>query len=139
MRPTRDRVQCDPVSSGPASSLRARPRWGRIALAVALGVAPFVMAALWLQRSHVVVYRAWGDECAVTIRYAAHDAERGPIEAHGAWQSEIVTLEHGEVASVVVSAGRECDVVRCELEEDGVVVARAEGRAAAICSAATAR
>jgi hypothetical protein len=109
-------------------------------LLVTLLLALSVGGAWWLRRPHAIVYRASADAgCEFEVRFAEREREAGPLRATGAWQSDVIELAHGDVASIVVSPGPRCRSVRCELLEDGAVVARTEGAAAAICSAWTAR
>jgi hypothetical protein len=113
-----------------------RSRWWALALLVSTTLAG---GAYWLRRPHVIVYRASATECEIEVRHATHDGDAAPVRVRDRWESGAIELVHGDVASVVVTPGPECETVRCELVEDGVVVSRAEGRRGAICSAWTAR
>lgn len=104
-----------------------------IGVVVAIGTAGEVA---WLRRSHRVVYLAEG--CEMQIRHTTHEGDAAVVDARGRWE-RAVELTHGDVASLVVTPAPSCDEVRCAIVEDGVEVARAEGRAGAICSAWTAR
>lgn len=118
---------------------RARPRWHVIAAPVLLACIPLLGGLYWIQRPHEVVYRASASGCGYSVRYATHEGEIGPVAVRDRWETAAIPLVHGDVASMVVMTGPGCAVVRCELEEDGRVVARSEGTAAAICTAWTAR
>ena len=111
-----------------------------MAVPVGLACVPLMGGLYWIQRPHEIVYRASSERCgSYSVRYATHEGEEGPLEASGTWATPVVPLVHGDVASLVATSGRGCALVRCEIEEDGQIVARSEGTAAALCSAWTAR
>lgn len=113
----------------------------RLILFTVLAVAGSVSsaAALYLNRTHVIVYRAVAPDCDATVQYGTSD-ERPSATFHGPWEQGPVDVTHGEVASMSVLAGPDCAApVRCEIIEDGVSVVSGSGPIGALCSAATAR
>ncbi len=106
---------------------------------VLVACVPLLGGLYWIQRPHAIVYRAFAAGCGYRVRYGTHEGEMGPLVAQERWETPIIPLVHGDVASMVVTAGPGCAVVRCELEEDGRIVARSAGTVAAICTAWTAR
>lgn len=118
--------------------MSAGVRWAPVLTAASVVGVVLMGAIAWTRRTHDIVYRASGEGCALAIRYT-HAGDHGPLSARDAWTSSVLSMVHGETASVVVSAGPGCEAVHCELEEDGTVVAVADGTVVAMCSAWTAR
>jgi hypothetical protein len=114
------------------------PPWSALvpfAITLAIGAAVY----LWMHRRHVVEYRGIADGCEAEVRYRTHEGLTPPMRFRDRWESGPIELVHGDFADVTVLPGRECRTVRCELVEDGRLVAVAESEIGATCVAWTAR
>lgn len=117
--------------------MASRPK--KLLLAGALLVLGAFAVAEYVAPDHSIVYRASAPTgCRGHADYTTTGAVDNAIDFEGDWQSEELTLEHGESASLVVTGPGCREHVRCEIIEDGVSVSSLE-RPFAICTSWTGR